>query len=98
MYTGNYNNSYSNVTKSSVKGKVGVQSIIEPIFNKEKTNYYFSTPYDNETAYIYNSAVYNAKSSLIRNISLSVCINKDKLVNGNGSLDNPYVVNEEVQE
>ena len=98
MYTGNYNNSYFNVIKSSVKGKVGVQSIIEPIFNKEKTNYYFSTPYDNETAYIYNSAVYNAKSSIIRNISLSVCINKDKLINGNGSLDNPYVVNEEVQE
>lgn len=98
MYTGNYDNAYSNVTKSSVKGKVGVQSIIEPIFNKEKSNYYFSTPFDNETTYIYNEVVYNAKSSIIRNISLSVCINKDKLVNGNGSIDNPYVVSEEVQE
>ncbi len=98
IYTGKYDNSYENVIKDSVKGKIGLQSIIEPIFNKEKTNYYFSTPYDNETAYIYNSAVYNAKSGIIRNISLNVCINKDKLVSGNGSLDNPYVVSEEVQE
>lgn len=97
-YSGQYNSSYENVISNVVKTKVGIQSIIDPIFNKEKTNYYFSTPYDNDTAYIYNEAVYNVKSGIIRNISLNVCINKDILKSGDGSLDNPYVVSEEVQE
>lgn len=97
IYTGKYDN-YSSVIGSSVKGKIGLQSIVEPIFNRDKINYYFSTPYDEETAYIYNEAVYNAKSNIIRNISLNVCINKEVLNNGDGSLNNPYVVSEEVQE
>ena len=92
-YTGEYNFDYTNVTKETAKSKIGVNSIIEPIFNKEnKNNYYLSTPYDKDQIYIYNNSVYNVKSNIIRNINFNVCINKNKISDGDGSLNNPYVL------
>ena len=81
-----------------VTSKVGINNIIDPIFNKEKINYYLSTPYEENEIYIYNEGVYGVKTNIVRNISLSVCINKDKLTNGTGTKDNPYIIESGVQE
>ena len=48
--------------------------------------------------YIYNDGVYGVKTNLVRNINLSVCINKDKLTEGKGTKEEPYILKSEVQE
>lgn len=96
-YIGEYNFDYSSVLKNKIKSKIGINSIIEPIFNGEnKNNYYLSTPYDSNQIYIYNNSVYGVKTNIIRNINFNVCINKNKISDGDGSLNNPYVINSEV--
>jgi hypothetical protein len=96
-YIEEYNFDYSSVLKNKIKSKVGINSIIEPIFNGEnKNNYYLSTPYDSDQIYIYNNSVYSVKTNIIRNINFNVCINKNKISDGDGSLNNPYVINSEV--
>lgn len=97
FYIGKYNSSYENILKDTIKAKVGIPNIIDPIFNKNKNNYYFSTIKDDGNVYIYNDDVYGVKPNIVRNISLSVCINKNKITSGNGTLDEPYVVLSEVQ-
>lgn len=96
-YVGNYT-SYEEVMKNKVTNKIGIQSIIEPIFNEEKNNYYFSTPFENENVYIYNEEIYPVKPNIIRNINLSVCVDKNKIKDGKGTKDNPYIIESEVQE
>lgn len=88
--TGSYDSSYENTSKTTIKSKIGISSIIDPIFNKNKNNYYLSTPYQNDYSYIYNGSVYPAKSNIVRNISISVCINKNKISTGDGTFSNPY--------
>ena len=56
------------------------------------------TPKDENEIYIHNEGVYSVKTNLVRNLSITVCINKDKLTKGKGTKDNPYVLESEVQE
>ncbi|MGM9877058.1 MAG: hypothetical protein ACI33S_00260 [Bacilli bacterium] len=93
--TGSYDSSYENTSKTTIKSKIGISSIIDPIFNKNKNNYYLSTPYQNDYSYIYNGSVYPTKSNIVRNISISVCINKNKISTGDGSFSNPYKLGDE---
>lgn len=97
-YTGTYNSSYKDVLNEKVTSKVGINNIIDPIFTKEKINYYLSTPYEENEIYLYNEGVYGVKTNMVRNISLSICINKDKLTNATGTKDNPYIIESGVQE
>lgn len=97
-YTGSYNSNYKNVLEEKITSKIGLTNILDPIFNKEKTNYYLSTPFEENEIYIYNDGVYGVKTNLVRNISLSVCINKDKLTEGKGTKEEPYILKSEVQE
>lgn len=96
-YVGSYT-SYEDVMKNKITNKVGIQSLIEPIFNEEKNNYYFSTPFENENVYIYNEEIYPVKPNIIRNINLSICVDKTKIKDGKGTKDNPYIIESEVQE
>ena len=97
-YTGEYNSDYQNIKKTSVKNKIIINSVIDPIFNKEKTNYFLSTPYETDKTYIFNNEIYPAKPNIVRNISFSVCIDKNKITNGKGTKEEPYVIINEVQE
>lgn len=97
-YTGSYNSNYKNITEEKVTSKIGLNSAIDPIFNQEKSNYYLSTPYEEKEIYIYNEGVYGVKTNMVRNLSLSICINKDKLTEGKGTENEPYILKSEVQE
>lgn len=92
-FIGDYS-SYETVKENIIKSKIGLMSIIDPIFNKENNNYYLSTPYDKDNIYIYNDNVYPVKTSIVRNIKYSICINKDKITSGVGSKENPYILGE----
>jgi len=89
---GVYNRYYSNVSNQTIKAKVGLNSIIDPIFNKEALNYYLTTPFEEEYTYIYNDDVYAVKPNLVRNVKPTICINKNVITSGNGTKDDPYMV------
>lgn len=97
-YTGEYNSNYENVKNTSIKNKIVINNILDPIFNKEKNNYYLSTPYETDKTYIFNEELYPTKANIVRNISFSICIDKNKLTKGKGTKEEPYTVVNEVQE
>ena len=97
-YTGSYESNYKNILEEKITSKIGLNSIIDPIFNQEKSNYFMSTPKDENEIYIHNEGVYSVKTNLVRNLSITVCINKDKLTEGKGTKDSPYILKSEVQE
>jgi len=94
---GVYNRFYSNVKNETIKAKVAVNSMIDPIFNKEPYNYYLTTPYEDEYTYIYNNDVYAVKPNLVRNIKPTICINKNSLTSGKGTKEEPYTIKVEVE-
>ena len=89
---GVYNRYYSNISAETIKAKVAVNSLIDPIFVKEDLNYYLSTPYEEDYTYIYNDDVYAVKPNLVRNIKPTVCINKNSITSGKGTVEEPYIV------
>lgn len=89
---GMYNRYYENVLKNPVKAKVSIPSIIDPIFNKEDNNYYLTTPFEDKYVYIFNKDLYAVKPTALRNIKPVICIDKKSIKSGDGSLNNPYVV------
>ena len=89
---GVYNRFYKNVQEKTIKAKVAVNSMIDPIFNKETMNYYLTTPFEENYTYIYNDDVYAVKPNLVRNFKPAVCINKNSITGGTGNDTDPYVV------
>ena len=83
----NYNNG-----TDSVVAKVSIPSIKDPKFNISQNQYYLINSASNEEMFVYSNGVYKCKSTLAKSIKPVITINKDSLKAGNGSLDNPYVV------
>ena len=67
-------------------------NLIDPIFNKEDNNYYLTTPFEDKYVYIFNKDLYAVKPTALRNIKPVICIDKKSIKSGDGSLNNPYVV------
>ena len=89
---GMYNRYYENVLKNPVTAKVSIPSIIDPIFNKEDNNYYLTTPFEDKYVYIFNKDLYAVKPTALRNIKPVINKKKKSIKSGDGSLNNPYVV------
>lgn len=93
---GYYNNDYdySEILDSTIDTKVSVISVGNVIFNNEMDNYWTNTGTNEEGERVY--MVKNSGTLSTRSVSSSgyvvpcISINKDILVNGNGTIDSPY--------
>ena len=52
--------------------------------------YYLMTPAKKGYAYYYDSVLFESKVALVRNIKPTININKSKIINGKGTLEEPY--------
>lgn len=91
-YIGKYNGSYSDVTSDKVKAKVGLLNINDLKFNNKLNNYHLSS-YNDEYVYVYGDILKEAKPTIMKNIRPCIAISDNtNISDGDGSLNNPYVV------
>ncbi len=95
-YTGEYTKvsqyNYKNVFSSKVSAKVGLYNVSDIKINSSLSNYFFMTPADNRMIYSFNNDenLYSSKITYIKRIRPAICINKTKIVDGNGTKNSPY--------
>ena len=89
-YNGSYNHKYENIYKSTVKAKVGLYNVADMKFGNIEEMYYLMTPAKTGYAYYYDVGLFESKVALVRNIKPAININKAKIINGKGTLEEPY--------
>lgn len=90
-YTGEYNNSYKDIYISQINAKVGLSSVTDLKFDNVQ-NYYLLNGTKENKIYLYGDTLIESKPTLSRAIKPSICIKKGKLKQGQGTLEDPYVL------
>lgn len=90
---GEYNGDYKTILKNKIESKISLLNVIDPILNYDINDYYFINTINNH-AYIYDKFVTDSPKYLNKNIRWTICIDKTKIKNGNGSKNNPYRIEE----
>ena len=88
---GSYNDDNNSVCDSKVKSKVGMLSILDLKFNYDDKMFYLITP-SSDYVYLYNSDEYLSKPNMARKIVPTIYINNKKIISGDGTKDNPYIL------
>ncbi len=100
FYTGEISDevgyNYRNIYQNSVTAKVGMINMVDIKYNPELTDYYLMNTSSSlgEMAWVHDN-----KGQLLETIVKDtkkivpmVCLDKNKIKNGNGSIDSPYVI------
>ena len=90
---GNYTNSYKDIESSKTKVKVGIPSIKDFKFEHNES-YFLINGTANNNIYMFNELLLESKVDLYRNIKPTICIKKTKVVSGDGTIENPFVLGE----
>lgn len=91
-YIGKYTNNYEDVLTKTTTAKVGLYNVADLKIGNAEEMYYLITPSEKGYTYYYDSNLIKSKINLSRNIKPTININKNKILSGNGSLNNPYVL------
>ena len=89
--TGEYKESYTDIQSDKVTAKVGLLSIAD-FKNDELSNYYLLNGTDSKVYYVLENDYVLSKPVLSRAIRPAIRIKNTTIKEGNGSLDNPYVL------
>ena len=92
VYTGGYTKSYKDIYSDSVKCKVGILNVADLKFNMKANGYYLSTKAKEDSIYYFNNDIISSKIGISRNYRPTIEIGKINSTSGNGSHDNPYVL------
>lgn len=88
--------SYANIYKDTVKNKVGLLNIFDYNTNNYLDNYYYinTTSTVGSMAYVYNNLglLSEEKVTEPKHVVPTISISKDQVKGGDGTLENPYVV------
>ena len=93
-YIGEYNNDFVNVYNEKVLAKVGLYNIADIKLNNDTKNYYLLTKGSDNKVFGFDMSGYLFESSTTQNrhIKPAITIKKTKILSGNGTIDNPYVL------
>ena len=89
-YNGSYD-SYADISKSTVKAKVGLLNVNDIKFT-DATNYYLMTPSGESKEYIYSESIVDVKPTIKENIVPTIAINKLNISSGSGTKNDPYIL------
>ncbi len=89
--TGVYLTSYEDITKSTLKAKVGLLDMANLKFNNKLQDYFILNGI-NKNVYLYGNELVSTKPAIYRHIRPAISIKKSKILNGDGSLDKPYIL------
>ena len=93
---GSVKESYKDVEKTTLEAKVGMYSIKDLKINDDSM-YYLLTPDKDGYVYYYSDELISSKVSLMRNIKPTINMNKYKISDGKGTLEEPYVLDMEAE-
>ena len=88
---GEYKDSYRDINSDSIKAKIGMLSINDIKFN-DQSNYYLINGNGVGEVYLYGSSVNTSKNNLARKIIPTIYVDKYNINSGEGTLDNPYIL------
>lgn len=88
---GEYKDSYRDINSDSIKAKIGMLSINDIKFN-DQSNYYLINGNGDGEVYLYGSSVNTSKNNLARKIIPTIYVDKYNINSGEGTLDNPYIL------
>ena len=93
VYTAIYKESYKNTYEEKVTVKVGIPSVVDLKFNNESSGYYISNKSPREDKiYYYKQDLISSKPGISRPYRPVIMIEVPKVLDGDGSLDNPFKV------
>lgn len=93
VYTAIYKESYKNTYEEKVTVKVGIPSVVDLKFNNESNGYYLSNKSLREDKiYYYKQDLISSKPGISRPYRPVIMIEIPKVLEGDGSLDNPFKV------
>lgn len=93
-YIGEYSDDYTNIYKEKVLAKVGLYNIADIKLNNDTKNYYLLTKGTDEKVFGFDMSGYLFESSTTqkRLIKPAITIKKSKILSGNGTLNDPYIL------
>lgn len=93
-YIGDYNNDFTNIYKDKISAKVGLYNIADIKLNNDTKNYYMLTSGSDNKVFAFDMSGYMFESAPTQNrlIKPAITIRKNKIVSGNGTLSNPYIL------
>ncbi len=89
--TGLYVNSYQDIAESKITTKIGLLSLEDLKFNNELSEYFLLNGIDT-SSYLYGNELVTSKPNISRKIRPCIVIQTATVKSGDGSLENPYVV------
>lgn len=93
VYTGTYQDSYKNIYEEKVTVKVGIPNAVDFKFRNEDNGYYLSSKSPRENRiYYYNNDLISSKTGISRPYKPTISIKIPKVVEGVGSVEDPFKV------
>lgn len=92
VYTGKYDMSYKDIYTSKVTVKVGIQNALDLKFNNDSEGYYLSTKASEEKIFYYKQGILSSKPGMARAYRPTISIKIPKASSGNGTKEEPFVV------
>ena len=89
---GSYNGKYEECESIKEKAKVGTLSVSDLKLNMYDSNYYLLTPSTDNTIFYYQDGLMSSKISLTKAIRPAISITKESILEGKGTLEDPYVL------
>ena len=89
--TGSYNNSYKDIYSKKQKVKVGIPSIVDLKYSGNSFSYYLLNS-KGEEIYYYEDGLFTSQPNLIRPIRPVISIKDRSFGKGNGTLNDPYII------
>lgn len=93
-YIDSYNNDFTNIYEDKISAKVGLYNIADIKLNNDTKNYYMLTSGSDSKVFAFDMSGYMFESVPTQNrlIKPAITIRKNKIVSGNGTLSNPYIL------
>ena len=93
-YIGLYNGNYEDIFSKTVDAKVGLLNISDIKLNNERENYYLLNGGSDNKVYAFDLSGYLFESSIKQNryVKPAITINKKKIISGDGTKENPYIL------
>lgn len=91
-YIGEYKNSYKDIYDKKTTAYVGLYTVADLKFDSNITGYNLLTPSDEDKIFYYNNNLISSKITLSRAIRPVISIKNTKIKSGNGTKEEPFIL------
>ncbi len=88
---GAYNTTYEDITSKKVVAKIGLYDLRDLKFNNKLQDYYLINSF-NSKPFLYGAETVTVNPNMVQNVRPAICISNRAILSGEGTEDNPYVL------